>query len=282
MRRNVMIGCAFLAVFAALGVGQTVAGRAAAAQAKDMVEAPRFEVDPMWPKPLPHHWVLGSTIGVSVDAQDHVWIIHRGAATLAPKEQYASWNPARRRVLHGRAARPRVRSGRQPPARVGRSGPRLRMARVQPRHHRRQQGHRLDRRQRARRRADPEVHARRKVRGGVRLPVSERRQQRPLGVPPGRQDLRRREEQRGVRRRRLRQQARRRHRRRQRQDQAVLGRVRPQARRHAARSVQSVRAARAAVPKPGALRRAVERRATSTSATGRTIASRSSGRTGRS
>jgi DNA-binding beta-propeller fold protein YncE len=39
--------------------------------------APVFEVDPFWPKPLPNHWVLGSTIGVSVDAQDHVWILHR-------------------------------------------------------------------------------------------------------------------------------------------------------------------------------------------------------------
>jgi DNA-binding beta-propeller fold protein YncE len=45
--------------------------------AADSVEAPAFEVDPFWPKPLPNHWVLGSTIGVSVDAQDHVWIIHR-------------------------------------------------------------------------------------------------------------------------------------------------------------------------------------------------------------
>jgi len=39
--------------------------------------APRFEVDPLWPKPLPNHWLLGSTIGVSVDSRDHVWIIHR-------------------------------------------------------------------------------------------------------------------------------------------------------------------------------------------------------------
>jgi hypothetical protein len=39
--------------------------------------APVFEVDPFWPRPLPNHWVLGSTIGVSVDAQDHVWILHR-------------------------------------------------------------------------------------------------------------------------------------------------------------------------------------------------------------
>jgi DNA-binding beta-propeller fold protein YncE len=39
--------------------------------------APRFEVDPFWPKPLPNHWLIGSAIGVSVDSRDHVWIIHR-------------------------------------------------------------------------------------------------------------------------------------------------------------------------------------------------------------
>ncbi len=38
--------------------------------------APRFEVDPLWPKPLPNHWVIGSTVGVTVDSRDHVWIIH--------------------------------------------------------------------------------------------------------------------------------------------------------------------------------------------------------------
>ena len=36
-----------------------------------------FEVDPLWPKPLPNHWLLGMTIGVSVDGRDHVWIVHR-------------------------------------------------------------------------------------------------------------------------------------------------------------------------------------------------------------
>ncbi|PYR56162.1 MAG: hypothetical protein DMF85_17460 [Acidobacteria bacterium] len=49
---------------------------------RQSVQAPRFEVDPLCPKPLPNHWVLGSTIGLSVDAQDHVWIIHRNTGTL--------------------------------------------------------------------------------------------------------------------------------------------------------------------------------------------------------
>jgi hypothetical protein len=25
--------------------------------------APKFQVDPMWPKPLPNHWILGSVTG---------------------------------------------------------------------------------------------------------------------------------------------------------------------------------------------------------------------------
>src|SRR2546423_3595105 len=54
------------------------------------VEAPRFEVDPMWPKPLPHHWVLGSTIGVGVDSRDHVFIIHRGDSTLNQRTEAGS------------------------------------------------------------------------------------------------------------------------------------------------------------------------------------------------
>ena len=50
---------------------------AVAAQTRPPAQAPIFEVDPFWPQPLPNHWVLGSTIGLSVDAQDHVWILHR-------------------------------------------------------------------------------------------------------------------------------------------------------------------------------------------------------------
>src|SRR4029077_9378953 len=50
---------------------------ALSAQKTAPVQAPAFEVDPYWPKPLPNHWVTGSTIGVSVDAQDNVWTIHR-------------------------------------------------------------------------------------------------------------------------------------------------------------------------------------------------------------
>jgi DNA-binding beta-propeller fold protein YncE len=81
-RRNVYVGVAFAAVIAALaGARYTFAGIASAQRAAG-VEAPMFEVDPLWPKPLPNDWVLGQTIGVAVDADDHVWIVHRGDASL--------------------------------------------------------------------------------------------------------------------------------------------------------------------------------------------------------
>jgi DNA-binding beta-propeller fold protein YncE len=94
MTRNLAIGTTFLAVVAALGAGQAVLEKSAAAQGKGTVQAPRYEVDPMWPKPLPKHWLLGNVIGVGVDGQDHVWIIHRGdQGTLNAKEIYATADP---------------------------------------------------------------------------------------------------------------------------------------------------------------------------------------------
>jgi len=90
MTRNLRIGVIFAVTVATLGVASLVLERKAVQAASVM--APRFEVDPMWPKPLPNHWLLGMTIGVSVDAQDHIWIIHR-QGSLEPKEIYMKANP---------------------------------------------------------------------------------------------------------------------------------------------------------------------------------------------
>jgi NHL repeat len=49
------------------------------------IDAPKFEVDPFWPKPLPDNWVTGEIGGVCVDAQDHVFVLNRGE--LYPKEK---------------------------------------------------------------------------------------------------------------------------------------------------------------------------------------------------
>jgi NHL repeat-containing protein len=39
--------------------------------------APSFVLDPAWPKPLPHHWVIGDVGGITVDKHDHIWVYHR-------------------------------------------------------------------------------------------------------------------------------------------------------------------------------------------------------------
>ena len=91
-RRDGYILATLLVLIVALGVGQAMLGQRLAAQAQG-VQAPIFEVDPLWPKPLPNHWVLGSAIGVTVDEQDHVWIVHRSSATLANQERGRELTP---------------------------------------------------------------------------------------------------------------------------------------------------------------------------------------------
>jgi len=50
-------------------------------------DVPTFQVDPLWPKPLPNHWILGSVTGVAVDAQDHIWLVHRGMDSLTARTE---------------------------------------------------------------------------------------------------------------------------------------------------------------------------------------------------
>lgn len=85
-RRNALAGTVAVSLVAILAACQAVLQKEADVQAASGVVAPRFEVDPLWPKPLPNHWLLGSAIGVWVDDQDHIWIIHRNTGTLNDNE----------------------------------------------------------------------------------------------------------------------------------------------------------------------------------------------------
>ena len=77
-RRNLLIGAILVGVVFVLGTcARELENEAAVAQPATGPQAPLFEVDPLWPQPLPNHWIMGSTIGVSVDSRDHVWVIHR-------------------------------------------------------------------------------------------------------------------------------------------------------------------------------------------------------------
>jgi len=91
MKRKYSAGAISLVGLGVLTVASYVLQERANVEAAG-VQAPRFEVDPMWPKPLPNHWVIGATIGVAVDGSDNVWIIHR-EGSLEEKEKYAAMKP---------------------------------------------------------------------------------------------------------------------------------------------------------------------------------------------
>lgn len=95
--RKAYVGASLLATMMALGGAQLYL-QEAVAQGK---QAPRFEVDPFWPKPMPNNWVLGQAIGVSVDEQDHVWMVHRGSDPGALDNTELAFPPARNEI--GRA-----------------------------------------------------------------------------------------------------------------------------------------------------------------------------------
>ena len=59
--------------------------------------APSFQVDPLWPKPLPNHWLLGSVTGVAVDAQDHIWVVHRGYDSMTARTEIGARDDAQDR-----------------------------------------------------------------------------------------------------------------------------------------------------------------------------------------
>jgi hypothetical protein len=122
MKRVLCLGATSLAVLTALGFGisaleRTVSAQAAATRGRAAAPAqgraaapatpapagrsagtaaagvPNYRVSPLWPKPLPNHWVFGSISGVAVDSRDHVWVVHRGADTLEANEKGMMANP---------------------------------------------------------------------------------------------------------------------------------------------------------------------------------------------
>ena len=90
-RLSLYIGAMLITLL--VGVAQFFLEKTNASQRKGSAHAPRFDVDPLWPKPLPNHWVLGSVTGVAVDARDHIWITHRGADSLGNNEKGGILSP---------------------------------------------------------------------------------------------------------------------------------------------------------------------------------------------
>jgi hypothetical protein len=83
-RWNWSVGVGLLALLVAGVVARNAFQKAEAAQMAGP-QMPIYQVEPLWPKTLPNHWLLGSVVGVSVDPQDRIWITHR-PGTLLPTE----------------------------------------------------------------------------------------------------------------------------------------------------------------------------------------------------
>ena len=87
MKRTIL-GSVVLSALAALVTGAGRPGmETAAAQARQSPaqEVPTFKVDPAWPT-IPNNWQFGQVASVSIDAQDHVWVLQR-PSTLSPEEK---------------------------------------------------------------------------------------------------------------------------------------------------------------------------------------------------
>jgi DNA-binding beta-propeller fold protein YncE len=87
MKRGVFISGLIACMIAAALGGRVAAQRGAA--------APKLDVEALWPKPFPvaKHWILGSVTGVAVDAQDHIWVVHRGLDSLQNNEKGPTLEP---------------------------------------------------------------------------------------------------------------------------------------------------------------------------------------------
>ena len=111
-RRFVKLGAAALALVITAGGGFALLSQNVAAQGRGG-QAPRLEVDPLWPKPFPveKHWTLGSVTGVAVDAQDHIWVSQSRGRIAPEQRKRTDADAVGQRVLLRRAADPRVRRG---------------------------------------------------------------------------------------------------------------------------------------------------------------------------
>lgn len=75
-----------------LAIGHELLDEKVVARGQGTDAVPQFLVDPLWPKPLPNKWLMGSVIGVSVDSSDRIWMLHR-PSSLSNNERAAALDP---------------------------------------------------------------------------------------------------------------------------------------------------------------------------------------------
>jgi DNA-binding beta-propeller fold protein YncE len=85
VRRTAAVCAAFVTVCVVATIAQTTPYKSNVAE-----RPPEYLVDPAWPKPLPNHWILGVVVGVAVDEQDHVWVVHRPSSVPSNEKRAVS------------------------------------------------------------------------------------------------------------------------------------------------------------------------------------------------
>jgi hypothetical protein len=90
---SVIVGILALITSFGLPANAQTEGAATKASSKD-VPVPIYKVDPFWPKPLPHKWILEGIPVMVTDKDDHIWVVSRprdanpdetGAASTPPR-----------------------------------------------------------------------------------------------------------------------------------------------------------------------------------------------------
>ena len=82
MMRGIRLGVWVLVLGAQACGGGGDAGEATLADDGELL-TPTFQVDPSWPM-IPNNWVFGITSGLSIDAENNIWVLHR-PRTVAPE-----------------------------------------------------------------------------------------------------------------------------------------------------------------------------------------------------
>ena len=93
MNRGLLLGGTLVLLQAPTLAAQGAAKSGKAAPA-GKAQAPLFEVEVLWPKPMPNHWLLGSATGVAVDKDDHIFVVNLTDSFTARTEIGRSANPS--------------------------------------------------------------------------------------------------------------------------------------------------------------------------------------------
>ena len=94
MNRGLLFGGTLVLLQASTLAAQRAGTSAKSAPPGKAAQAPLFEVEILWPKPMPNHWLLGSATGVAIDKQDHIFVVNLTDSFTARTEIGRSANPS--------------------------------------------------------------------------------------------------------------------------------------------------------------------------------------------